>query len=153
MRLTILQTRVPSRYQVGEETKEQTLRASVDSYISFKKDIVTRKQFDVNNVTTDMSETMKNKSLNTTDMIMTSSLEFSATGESKIPQDVIIEALDTVQKISFNDNTKFQSKAQRYDRINDDERSVKQVQRAERNLDVWRTEDLSIRDDLPSDSS
>lgn len=65
--------------------KEQTLRASVDSYISFKKDIVTRKQFDVNNVTTDMSETMKNKSLNTTDMIMTSSLEFSATGESKIP--------------------------------------------------------------------
>ena len=82
MRFEILQTRIPSRFLVNEETKEQNLRASVDSYISFKKDIVNRKQFDVHKMTTDMSETMKQQSgvMEQTDALMSSSLDYSATG-------------------------------------------------------------------------
>ena len=129
MRLNVLLTRVPSRYNVGEEMKEQNLRASVDSYISFKKDIVTRKQFDINNVTNDMTETMRQKTslLNTTDINMTSSLELSATGESRIPQDVTIEALDTVSKLFISDNAKLQSNSKRYNREKEDAKSVKQI--------------------------
>jgi hypothetical protein len=58
---------------------------------------------------------------------MTSSLELSATGESRIPQDVTIEALDTVSKLFISDNAKLQSNSKRYNREKEDAKSVKQV--------------------------
>lgn len=58
-----------------------------------------------------MSETMKQQTMamNQKDSQMISSLEYSATGDSRLPKEIKIELLSS--KMKFGDQTKFSSKA------------------------------------------